>query len=428
MELCYDRKIGKVDRGVRLIQTITCQNGLRIVHEKMPHIRSVAVGIWVEAGSRYELPEENGLTHFIEHMLFKGTETRTAKQIAEEFDRIGGNINAFTSKENTCYYVKVLDHHAKLAVEILADMFFHSQFDAEEMEKEKQVVLEEIKMVEDTPDDIIHEYLWEEMYKGDPLGLPILGTEETLHSFTKEMILSYMEKHYTPENVVISVAGNIPDGLLAYIQELFGSFTRRGQQKTAITTPTLQPIYTEASRDTEQAHLCLAYPGIGVKADNIYSLVVLNSILGGNMSSRLFQEIREDKGLAYSIYSYHSSYEDTGALVIYGATSSNQLEELQQCIHHSISSILEKGFTAMEVTNAKEQLKGNLLLGLEGSNSRMSRNGKNELTFGKHRTLDEVSDTIDEVTFDSVMELAKEMFQHKPAVSVILPKHEDRMA
>ncbi len=417
--------MNRLDRGVRLIEKITCKNGLRIVHETIPHIRSVAVGIWVQAGSRFELPEENGLTHFIEHMLFKGTDNRTAKQIAEEFDRVGGNINAFTSKENTCYYVKVLDHHAKYAVEILADMFFHSQFDSTEMEKEKQVVLEEIKMVEDTPDDIVHEYLWQEMYKGDPLGLPILGTEETLNTFTKESILAYMDKHYTPENVVISVAGNIPDGLLDYIEELFGSFTKETNGTQSLTTPAISPIYTENVRDTEQAHICLAYPGIGVKADNIYSLVVLNSILGGSMSSRLFQEIREDKGLAYSIYSYHSSYEDTGALVIYGATSSNQLEELQQCIDQSIRTIVENGFTAVEVANAKEQLKGNLLLGLESSSSRMSRNGKNELLFGKHRTLDEVSDTIDEVTLESVMDLARDIFQHKPAISVILPKSQE---
>lgn len=407
-----------------MIKKTTCKNGLRIVSEHIPHVRSVAVGIWVQAGSRYELPEENGLTHFIEHMLFKGTATRTARQIAEEFDRIGGNINAFTSKENTCYYAKVLDHHAKYAVEILADMFFHSLFDPSEIDKERQVVLEEINMVEDTPDDIVHEYLWRAMFENDPLGSPILGTEETLNSFTRESILSYMEKHYTPENVVISVAGNIPEGFSDYIESLFGQFDHQKESKAlAITTPTLKPVYTENYRETEQAHICLAYPSLSVKADNIYSLVVLNNILGGSMSSRLFQEIREDKGLAYSIYSYHSAYEDTGVLTIYGGTSSNQLDELKTSIYETTEAIVNNGFTETEIANAKEQLKGNLLLGLESSNARMSRNGKNELLYGKHRSLDEVSETIDEVTLDSVMQLAKEIFSYDPAISIIMPKN-----
>ncbi|TQR20968.1 M16 family metallopeptidase [Psychrobacillus vulpis] len=405
-----------------MINKITCKNGLRIVSEHIPHVRSVAVGIWVQAGSRYELPEENGLTHFIEHMLFKGTATRSAKQIAEEFDRIGGNINAFTSKENTCYYAKVLDHHSKYAIEILADMFFNSLFDPTEIEKERQVVLEEINMVEDTPDDIVHEYLWRAMYENDPLGSPILGTEQTLNSFTRDSILMYMKKHYIPENVVVSVSGNIQDGLLEYIETLFEQFEQSKGEVSSVNTPTLKPIYTENFRETEQAHICLAFPGLSVKADNIYSLVVLNNILGGSMSSRLFQEIREDKGLAYSIYSYHSSYEDTGVIVIYGGTSSNQLNELKSTINESIRKIVDNGFTETEISNAKEQLKGNLLLGLESTNARMSRNGKNELLYGKHRSLDEVSETIDEVTQESVVTLAREIFSYEPAVSVIMPK------
>lgn len=405
-----------------MINKITCNNGLRIVSEHIPHVRSVAVGIWIQAGSRYELPEENGLTHFIEHMLFKGTKTRTAKQIAEEFDRIGGNINAFTSKENTCYYAKVLDHHAKHALDILADMFFNSEFDANEIEKERQVVLEEINMVEDTPDDIVHEYLWRAMYENNPLGSPILGTEETLNTFTDKMIRDYMDKYYTPENVVVSVAGNIPDDFIEYIESLFGNFVRPETKQHTCETPVIKPIYTENYRETEQAHLCLAYPGVSANADNIYSLVVLNNVLGGSMSSRLFQEIREDKGLAYSVYSYHSSYEDTGVLAIYGGTSGNQLNELKQSISDSITSILDHGFTETEISNSKEQLKGNLLLGLESTSSRMSRNGKNELLYGEHRSLDEVSDTIDQVTVESVMQLARDIFSHEPAVSTILPK------
>ncbi|WP_313891218.1 pitrilysin family protein [Psychrobacillus sp.] len=409
-----------------MINKITCNNGLRIVSEHIPHVRSVAVGIWVHAGSRYELPEENGLTHFIEHMLFKGTKTRSARQIAEEFDRIGGNINAFTSKENTCYYAKVLDHHAPYAVEVLADMFFNSLFDPTELEKERQVVLEEINMVEDTPDDIVHEYLWKAMFGDDPLGAPILGTLETLNSFTPDSIVSYMERHYTPENVVISVAGNIQEGFLEHIEKLFGDFELPSRVATEKSVPEITAAFTEKFRETEQGHICFGYPGLSANSDNIYSLVVLNSILGGSMSSRLFQEIREEKGLAYSIYSYHSSYEDTGVLAIYGGTSSSQLEELKTSIQETIRLIEEKGFTETEIQNSKEQLKGNLMLGLESTNARMSRNGKNELLYGSHRSLDEVIESIDEVTLASVTALSKEIFSHEPAISIIMPKKVDQ--
>jgi len=405
-----------------LIKKITCKNGLRIVSEHIPHVRSVAVGIWVQAGSRYEKLEENGLTHFIEHMLFKGTKTRSARKIAEEFDRIGGNINAFTSKENTCYYAKVLDHHAIFAVEVLADMFFNSLFDSIELEKERQVILEEINMVEDTPDDIVHEYLWKLMFGDDPLGSPILGTKEILNTFTRDSILSYMEQHYTPKNIVVSVAGNIEEELLERIESLFGQFEVAVSETMEPPIPEIKSGYTEKLKETEQGHICFGYPGLSANAENIYSLVVLNNILGGSMSSRLFQEIREDKGLAYSIYSYHTSYEDTGVLAIYGGTSSSQMEELKTSILDTITSIVNNGFTEVEVENAKEQLKGNLMLGLESTNARMSRNGKNELLYGTHRTLDEVVESIDQVTLVSVMQLTNKIFSHEPAISVIMPK------
>jgi len=407
-----------------VLQKRTSQNGVRIVYEHIPHVRSVAVGVWVNVGSRHETPEENGLTHFIEHMLFKGTATRSARQIAEEFDRIGGHVNAFTSKEQTCYYAKVLDHHAKHAISVLADMFFHSQFDEVELEKERQVVLEEILMVEDTPDDDVHEQLWNVMYPNQPLGASILGTKESLATFSKDSIHQFMDHHYRPEHIVISIAGNIPDGFIDYTDSLFGQFSSSSTNsvRSPFEVPVFKPGESRKSRETEQGHICLGYPGLSVKDKHIYDLVVLNNILGGNMSSRLFQEVREEKALAYSIYSYHSSYEDAGSIAIYGGTSSNQLQKLQETIYETIQKVVDDGVTDTEVNNAKEQLKGNLMLGLESTNARMNRNGKNELVFNEHKTYDEVLQSIDEVNIHQVQKLVTDLFTIKPAISIITPK------
>lgn len=406
-----------------MLQKHTSPNGVRIVSEHIPHVRSVAVGVWVHAGSRHEKAEENGLTHFIEHMLFKGTASRTARQIAEEFDRIGGHVNAFTSKEYTCYYAKVLDHHAKHAVSVLADMFFHSQFDEQELEKERQVVLEEIAMVEDTPDDDVHEQLWNVMYPSQSLGASILGTRETLESFTNDSIHQFMDHHYRPENIVISVAGNIPEGFVNHIDSLFGQFTPT--KKTVIRSKFELPVFhageSNKSRETEQGHICLGYPGLSVKDKHIYDLIVLNSILGGNMSSRLFQEVREEKALAYSIYSYQSSYEDSGTVIIYGGTSSNQLPELKQTILETVDKVIRHGVTPTEVENSKEQLKGSLMMGLESTNARMNRNGKNELIFKEHKSYDDVLSSIDEVSIHNVQKLVTDIFTQSAALSTITP-------
>lgn len=405
-----------------MLQKYTSPNGVRIISEHIPHVRSVAVGVWVHVGSRHEKTEENGLTHFIEHMLFKGTASRTARQIAEEFDRVGGHVNAFTSKEYTCYYAKVLDHHAKHAVSVLADMFFHSQFDDQELDKERQVVLEEISMVEDTPDDDVHEQLWNVMYPNQPLGSSILGTKETLDTFTSDTIHQFMNHHYRPEHIVISVAGNIPAGFIDHIDSLFGQFSTKSiEPRSKFELPVFHAGESFKSRETEQGHICLGYPALSVKDKHIYDLVVLNNILGGNMSSRLFQEVREEKALAYSIYSYQSSYEDSGAVVIYGGTSSNQLPELKQTIHETIDKVIQEGVTLTEVENAKEQLKGNLMLGLESTNSRMNRNGKNELIFGEHKSYDDVLKSIDEVSIHQVQKLVTEIFNQQAALSTITP-------
>lgn len=405
-----------------MVQTYICTNGLRIVSESIPHFRSVAVGVFVKAGSRDESPEENGITHFIEHMLFKGTETRSAKKIAQEFDRIGGDINAYTSKEYTCYYAKILDHHAELAVEVLADMFFNSKMDVAEIEKERQVVLEEISMTEDMPDDDVQEQLWRVMYPHHSMGAPILGTVSTLKSFTREKIESFMSHHYTPENTVISVAGHITPALIRKIEALFGTFSRSTTAKN-YQFPIFTPGYSYKNKDTEQGHLSFGYPGMSIEHADLFNFTVLNNIIGGSMSSRLFQEIREERGLAYSVYSYHSAYSDHGTLAIYGGTANEQMDELQEVIAASLQSIRHSGPTLEEVTDSKEQLKGNMMLGLESTSARMNRNGKNELLLGRHPSYDDILKRIDEVSLERVGALS-EVFAGEPAISIIRSKEE----
>ncbi|MBM6618394.1 M16 family metallopeptidase [Bacillus suaedaesalsae] len=406
-----------------MIKKFTCNNGVRIVLENIPHVRSVAIGVWIGTGSRNETKENNGVSHFLEHMFFKGTKTRSAREIAESFDSIGGQVNAFTSKEYTCYYAKVLDDHSNYALEVLADMFFNSTFDEEELNKEKNVVYEEIKMYEDTPDDIVHDLLSRATYKDHSLGYPILGTEETLSAFNGDSLRQYMRETYTPENVVVSVAGNIDDSFIKEIENYFGSFESTATPQETI-VPSFHSDKLTRKKDTEQAHLCLGYEGLPVGHQDIYSLIVLNNVLGGSMSSRLFQEVREQRGLAYSVYSYHSSYKDGGMLTVYGGTGSQQLNVLYETIQNTLLTLMDKGITTKELQNSKEQIKGNLMLSLESTNSRMSRNGKNELLLKQHRTLDEILENINEVTEETVNELGRKLFNTAPSVSLVSPDGE----
>ena len=404
-----------------MIDRHTSKNGLRIVLETVPAVRSVTIGIWVLAGSRNETVHTNGISHFIEHMFFKGTKTRSAQDIAEAFDSIGGQVNAFTSKEYTCYYAKVLDTHKEYALEILADMFFNSVFDEDEMEREKSVVFEEIKMYEDTPDDIVHDLLALATYGEHPLGYPILGTEKHLKSFTQETIHTYMKQYYTPDNIVISVAGNVDDSFIPAIENHFNGF-ESNMERPEIIKPIFLANDISRNKDTEQAHLCLGYNGLPIGHESSYSLVILNNVLGGSMSSRLFQEIREKKGLAYAVFSYHSSFLDNGLLTIYAGTGKEQLPELQETSTQTVEAFVEKGLTNKELINSKEQLKGNLVLGLESTNSRMSRNGKNELLLNRHRTLDEMIKEIDGVSQSSIQKIIQSVFEQPASTALIAPK------
>ncbi|WP_087972861.1 M16 family metallopeptidase [Oceanobacillus rekensis] len=397
------------------------KNGLRIVLEKIPAVRSVTIGIWVLTGSRNETVENNGISHFLEHMFFKGTKTRSPQDIAEAFDSIGGQINAFTSKEYTCFYAKVLDTHKDYALEILADMFFNSTFDEEEMEREKKVVYEEIKMYDDTPDDIVHDLLAKASYGEHPLGYPILGTEEHLKTFTPTLLREYISQRYRPDNVVVSIAGNVEESFINTVEGYFGKYESTAKDNHAIVKPTFIAESIERNKDTEQAHLCLGFNGLSQGDENIYSLVIMNNVLGGSMSSRLFQDIREKQGLAYSVFSYHSTFLDNGLLTIYAGTGKEQLPLLRDTVRTTLDILIKDGLSEKELRNSKEQLKGSLMLGLESTNSRMSRNGRNELLLKRHRTLDEVIREIDAVNHDSIKQVIKQVFDNSPSSALIAP-------
>ncbi|MGL4818814.1 MAG: M16 family metallopeptidase [Bacilli bacterium] len=405
-----------------MVRKTVCKNGVRIVCEPITSVRSVAVGIWIAAGSRNESKERNGISHFLEHMFFKGTQTRSAKEIAESFDRIGGQVNAFTAKEYTCYYAKVLDNHTAYAVETLADMFFNSVFSATEVDRERGVIAEEINMYEDEPDDSVHDQLSVAAYGDHPLSRPILGTKESIATFSGDSFRSYMNDYYAPERVVISIAGNYDESVIETIQNLFGHYTTNGT-----TEPLEQPSFVGSElcreKQTEQAHVCIAYPGLYAGHTDSFAVSVVNNIFGGSMSSRLFQEVREQRGLAYSVYSYHNVHKDSGLFTIYAGTSPTQLPVLLETVQSTVETFRKEGISDTELKNTKEQLKGNLMLGLESTNSRMIRNGKNELVLGYHRSLDELITLIDEVGLADVKRVTDAIFGAQSAYALIGPTY-----
>lgn len=403
-----------------MIESYTSNNGLRIVLEPVPTVRSVTIGIWVLTGSRNETEENSGISHFLEHMFFKGTKTRTAQQIAESFDSIGGQVNAFTSKEYTCYYARVLDTYKEYALEVLSDMFFHSTFPEDEVEREKKVVIEEIKMYEDSPDDHVHDLLSQASFGNHPLGRSILGTEQHVKSFSKQTLLDHIQTFYTPNNVVVSVAGNIDPSFIQTIEKHFNQFNLT-QKEITRTKPEFMHESITKNKDTEQAHLCLGFKGLAISDEKIPGMMIVNSVLGGGMSSKLFQEIREKRGLAYSVFSYHTSYLDSGLLAIYAGTNKEQLTVLQTTIKDTIDALVENGLTEKELANSKEQLKGNIMLSLESTNSRMSRNGRNELLLKRHRSLDDIIEEIDTVEQSTINEVITQSFGGAHAQAIITP-------
>ncbi|MFS1513149.1 pitrilysin family protein [Chengkuizengella sp. SCS-71B] len=399
------------------------KNGLRVITEKIPACRSVSFGIWVKTGSRNEGFENNGISHFIEHMLFKGTDKYSAAEIADAFDSIGGNVNAFTSKEYTCYYTKVLDEHLDIALEVLSSMFLNSTMDPNELMKEKNVIYEEISMYDDTPDELVHDLVTTAAYKNHPLAYPILGTESILENLHSEDLQRYMNSHYHINNTVISVAGNIDDFILEKIERYFGGFSGQGQSPSPI-PPTFESEQLYHYKDTEQNHICLTLQGCSLKDQQLFTMTLLNNYIGGGMSSRLFQEIRENRGLAYSIYSYHSAFEDSGLFTIYMGTAPKQTKSVLDVTMETLEVILLQGMSAEQLKKSKEQLKGSLILSLESTSSRMNRLGKNELMMRKHLSLDEIINKIESVTTDDVKNLLSKMFSTPFAMAMVGQKED----
>lgn len=383
-------------------QKTVLPNGVRVITEEIDYVRSVSIGLWVGAGSRDEREGNEGISHFIEHMLFKGTKNRTAKELAESLESVGGQLNAFTTKEFTCFYAKVLDENLDLSIDVLSDMFFNSLFDAKEIEKEKKVVIEEIKMYEDSPDELIHDLFSEYVWNDHPLGKPILGTEESIRGLSREKILDYLSHHYAPDNLVVAVAGKINhEDVLKKLTPIFGEF-KRGGKRVLEGTPKEQAIQRYNTKDTEQMHLIIGVPGLGQDDEDIYPMHIFNNILGGGLSSRLFQEIREQRGLAYSVYSYHSTYVDTGMFAIYAGTTPSNTQEVVECILAELQEMRSKGITADELAKTKAQIKGSLYLGLESASSRMSRLGKTELCYDRVISPEEMVEKLEKVTLEDV--------------------------
>ena len=394
-----------------MIKKHTLDNGIRIVMEKIDYVRSASIGIWVNVGSNNENDETNGLSHFIEHMLFKGTKNRKANEIAEEIDSIGGQINAFTSKECTCFYVKVLDENIKEAVDILSDMFFNSVFSQEEIDKEISVVIEEIKMYEDSPEDIVHDKLSEIIFNESPMAYNILGTEKNLKTFTKDKVKSYMYENYSPSNTVISIAGSFDEEeFIEQIEEQFKAWENK-EVKKIHTESNYQRKVVGINKDLEQLHMCIGNKTFGRHDKNYHSLLVLNNLFGGTMSSRIFQEVREKKGLVYSIYSFVSNYSDTGIFSIYAGMSYEQVEDALRTILTEMSSIKNGNITEEEFMRAKQQIKGNYILSLESTSSRMSAIGRRELLYNEILYPDEIIEAINKVEIEDVLNVAKDLFK-----------------
>lgn len=388
------------------------ENGIRIVTEEIPHVRSVTIGFWVRSGSRDEDPSNNGISHLIEHLLFKGTTTRSAREIAEQIDAAGGQLNAFTSKEHTCYYARVLDGHLAMATEILADMLLNSTILEAELEKEKGVILEEIKMYEDSPDELVHDLFAEALLSPHPLGQSVLGKAENIERLDRDTILQYMDRHYTPQNLVVSVAGNVThEEVVGQIRRHFGSFHRAGYRPDEVLA---SPKRTNLIRpkDTEQIHLCVGGYGVKRHDPDRFALYVLDTALGGGMSSRLFQELREEHGLVYSTYSYHSCFHEAGIFAIYAGTSPKHASTVLDLIRSECTNVGQEGIRGEELRRAKEQIKGNLMLSLESTANRMSRIAKAELFSEDLLSPDDLIERIDAVTHEDTIRIASRIMHN----------------
>lgn len=386
------------------IKKLDC--GVRIAMEEITHVQSVSVGIWVKAGSVDEEDKTAGISHFIEHMLFKGTDSRNAKQIAEDVDKIGGQINAFTGKEATCYYIKTLTSNTEKAVQILLDMFLNSKFDKTEMDKERQVIFEEIKMIEDSPEDDVHDIIGELLYKGHPLANSIIGTPKSLKNINRDTILKYMDEEYTREQIVVSVSGNFDEEEICRLFEGKLKNLKPGKESKEVAIPVYEPDFKVKVKEIEQTHICLGTRTFGLKDDRHYALILLNNIMGGSMSSRLFQNIREEKGLAYSVYSMANSFVEEGYYNIYAGVSHDKIVEAIQAIKEELQILKDHGILEEELSIAKEQLKASYIFSQENVNGRMFSIGKNTILLDKIYTTEEIIEGINSVTMEDIRALS----------------------
>jgi predicted Zn-dependent peptidase len=378
--------------------------------EPFSTVHSVALGIWVKVGSRYETAANNGISHFLEHMFFKGTRKRTTRDIAVEIDSIGGDLNAFTSRENTAFYIKVLDEYIDKGIELLSDIFVNSTFPEDEIEKEKKIIKEEIKMVEDTPDDYIHDLFNETVWGREGLGQSILGRRETIAAFGREDILGHIRKYYGTKDIVISCAGNfVPEHLVKALGRSFGRLRHGTEPKKGIPPEFLRNVRVH-TKEMAEAHICIGVPALSQTSDERYAFFLLNTILGAGVSSRLFQEIREKRGLAYSVYSYTSSYLDTGLWGVYAGVSRKKVAETAELIVSEMLGLTET-LTAAELDRAKKHLKGNLILGLESTNSRMNNIARQEIYFGRYISPEEIIKAVDLVNISQLKELSSRLIR-----------------
>src|ERR1700719_458010 len=398
-------------KETRSIRRQTLPNGLTVITEQMPHIRSVSIGIWLKSGSRDEESEWNGISHFIEHMVFKGTETRSAEAIARQVDSIGGNMDAFTAKECICFNIKVLDEHLPVAMDVLTDLVLHPVFDAADIARERGVILEEIKMDQDNPDYLVHEIFTQSFWKDHSLGLPILGTRETVKKFDRPVVSRFYGHHFAPGNLIVSAAGNLDHK--EFVDLVAKYFEQVKPAKNGLHSPepkTSSRINLRNKKSLEQVQICIGVPSHPMAHERRYASYILNTLLGGGMSSRLFQNIRERQGLAYGIYSALNPYRDTGCLSVYAGTSRQSAGKVVQSIVSEFRKLKSETLSEEEVRRSKDQLKGSLMLSLESSTARMSSLARQEMYFDRFYSMDELIEKIEGVTAEQVKELANEFF------------------
>ncbi|HEY3308547.1 MAG TPA: pitrilysin family protein [Desulfuromonadaceae bacterium] len=398
-----------------MITSTILNNGVRVITQRIEHMHTVSLGIWVANGTRHEAPEVNGIAHFIEHLLFKGTTRRTARQISLEIDSMGGILNAFTGHEYVCYYAKVLAKFLPRVTDLVMDIFLHSTFPAEELERERKVILQEIKMRDDNPEECIHDRFHQNFWSGHPLGFSILGSEETVSTLTRDTIIDYKTSRYHPEEIIISAAGNVKhEDLVSLMQAAFSAIKSKWiPRKTDASVPCNERRINLSERDLEQALVCLGTHALSQDHPDRYSLFLLNTILGGGMSSRLFQEIREKKGLAYSVYSYVISHADSGALVVYAGTEQIHCREAVDIALSQIRKLKQEPVPQDELDSAREQLKGKILMSLESSDNLMTRLAKNEIYLRRNQPIEEILGGFDAVTIDDIQRLGNELFDGK---------------